>query len=757
MDRDRERSHLNWICANPHPVLTSRVVRGAPLPCETFSDPQAARKKLSGRPHAACEVMRGAALRCGWWGFGAVCWVWVFWGVWLGLFSVAAAAPGDDSFSTVVRADKASAGSLEARVFTKDGQAIPGLFGDAVRAVEAQAGVSRPQLGSGQLIVWGAAPSETRILWDGVELPALYHFGGLRTVLAKSTVDSLALQPAGYGSAYGRGLGGILLLSSSAIPQGIHGEVSADFLDASAQLSAAFSSRLRMAVSGRIGYVDRLIPLLSSAPLADFYPLPRYWDAQGRVVIKLRSLDDGQEQLSFRVLGSGDSRTRVQASPDAASAQTETWTRTFYRIAADYLRSQSGQKIEVTPWFGIDEESWRALFGGVLSQLSRRDIRYGLRAVISQRPLRSVSFVVGADVLGDVAAISREGTLTRPPREGDIAVFGQSPGREVSSDSWSVHQGSFAVFSQITWRYSRLQLVPGLRAVAYLSDVSRLLPRIGDTPPLGFRRIDFALEPRLQVRMQAASRLALHAAAGLYHQSADAADLSAVFGNPQLGPARAVHGAVSAELQVIEPLSIEFGSFVRALFDLWARSPDLTPPLGRSLADSGSGLSYGGQLVVRLSPLRNLSGSVSYSMGRALRRSAANAPWRLADFDQPHNLQVALRYVLFGFGIGARLRYASGLPRTEVTGAYFDARDDRFDPLFGPHNAIRLPDFFQIDAQIDRSFVLSTRLRLSVLLDVQNLTNYQNAEELAYRYDYRERAYLRGMPILANLGVQLTF
>ena len=85
--------------------------------------------------------------------------------------------------------------------------------------------------------------------------------------------------------------------------------------------------------------------------------------------------------------------------------------------------------------------------------------------------------------------------------------------------------------------------------------------------------------------------------------------------------------------------------------------------------------------------------------------------------------------LLFGFGIGARLRYASGLPRTEVTGAYFDARDDRFDPLFGPHNAIRLPDFFQIDAQIDRSFVLSARLRLSVLLDVQNPTNYQKMQK----------------------------
>ncbi len=34
------------------PLRTPHVSRGAPLPCETFSVPQAVRKKLSGRPHA---------------------------------------------------------------------------------------------------------------------------------------------------------------------------------------------------------------------------------------------------------------------------------------------------------------------------------------------------------------------------------------------------------------------------------------------------------------------------------------------------------------------------------------------------------------------------------------------------------------------------------------------------------------------------------------------------------------------------------
>ena len=281
-------------------------------------------------------------------------------------------------------------------------------------AVEAQAGGQQAADRIRTADCVGRFAVGNRILWDGVELPALYHFGGLRTVLAKSTVDSPALQPAGYGSAYGRGLGGILLCLLLRFRKEFMARYLPIFSTRVHSFRLPFHPGCGMAVSGRIGYVDRLIPLLSSAPLAGLLsaaallgctgaccrssPLARRWT--GTAVLS------GARIGGFANTGASQSGCRQR--------ETETWTRTFYRIAADYLRSQSGQKVEVTPWFGIDEDSWRALFGGVISQLSRRDIRYGLRAVISQRPLHQYVFVVGADVLGDVAAISREGTLTRP-------------------------------------------------------------------------------------------------------------------------------------------------------------------------------------------------------------------------------------------------------------------------------------------------------------------------------------------------------
>ena len=104
---------------------------------------------------------------------------------------------------------------------------------------------------------------------------------------------------------------------------------------------------------------------------------------------------------------------------------------------------------------------------------------------------------------------------------------------------------------------------------------------------------------------------------------------------------------------------------------------------------------------------------------------------------------------------GARFRATSGLPRTEVVGSTYDAKSDRYDPLFGPQNGLRIPAFFQLDAKIERSFALGAGVQLSAFLDVQNVTARQNAEEIVYSNDYRRRDTIRGLPTLAVVGVRL--
>ena len=82
--------------------------------------------------------------------------------------------------------------------------------------------------------------------------------------------------------------------------------------------------------------------------------------------------------------------------------------------------------------------------------------------------------------------------------------------------------------------------------------------------------------------------------------------------------------------------------------------------------------------------------------------------------------------------------------------------NDQYDPAFGAHNSIRIPAFYQLDARLERAFVFR-REKLNIFLDVQNATNRKNPEEIIYRYNYSQRAYITGFPTLAVLGARFEF
>jgi hypothetical protein len=170
----------------------------------------------------------------------------------------------------------------------------------------------------------------------------------------------------------------------------------------------------------------------------------------------------------------------------------------------------------------------------------------------------------------------------------------------------------------------------------------------------------------------------------------------------------------------------------------------------------GIGRSYGAQLLVRTAPWHGLSGWLSYTGGRSERRDHPTSSWRLFDYDQTHILTLVAEYAFRRWSFGTRLRWATGFPRTPVIGSYFDARDARYDPIFGAQNAIRIPDFVQLDLRLERAFVWS-HATLRLYLDVQNVTDRANAEEIVYSPDYAKRGNLTGLPILAVLGAKVQF
>jgi hypothetical protein len=539
-----------------------------------------------------------------------------------------------------------------------------------------------------------------------------------------------------------------------ALPRGTHGYVSADTLDGSALVSTELSDRARIAVSARQSWLDRVLAATSAPDVGDFFPIPRYRDGQVKATLDLRT----RETLDAVLLGATDDLTRTVPSQDPASTRSLGNHTVFWRAYVRYTNvSENGDAAIVTPFFGRDSSELLQRFGPTPARLDIDSTRYGVRASLRSKLGSMISLTTGVDTLGSDSDLSREGSLTLPPREGDVAVFGQPPGDEYAADTWHTNIVDVAPHAYADVKLGPVTVTPGVRFDAFLIEGSRKTPRVGQTPSIGFSRLETAVAPRLAARWEVTPRLSLNAAYGTYHQAPEPEDLSPVFGTPDLALSRATHVSAGESLRITQTLSADVVAFQKTMKDLVVRSRLTNPLLARALTQNGEGRSYGVQLLLRQELWEGFFGWVSYAISRSERRFEGDDTWRAFDFDQPHVLSVVASQEIGRWGFGARFRYASGNPRTPVIGSSYDARSDRYDPVFGPQSSLRIPAFWQLDVRIERSFALGEVARLLLFADIQNVTNRENAEEIVYSASFRQRSTITSLPTIAIVGGRLEF
>src|SRR5262249_38901795 len=134
---------------------------------------------------------------------------------------------------------------------------------------------------------------------------------------------------------------------------------------------------------------------------------------------------------------------------------------------------------------------------------------YGARATLRTRLHPKVTLVTGIDALGTASDLEREGSLTLPAREGDIAVFGQPPGDQYNQDSWSTNILDVGPHAYADIRLGDFTITPGIRFDGFLIEGSRRTPRVGQTPEIGFTRLESAIEPRGSARWDVTKGFAL--------------------------------------------------------------------------------------------------------------------------------------------------------------------------------------------------------------------------------------------------------
>lgn len=638
----------------------------------------------------------------------------------------------------------------ETKVDAKTARAVPG-GGDAGKIVQSMPAVARPPAGSAEIVVWGAAPRDTRVFVDGVPVPALYHLGGYRSAVGNDLVGEIKLTPAAFGPDRGRAIGGVIDLaiddpSSDRIPTW---RAQADVLDG-ALAGKARIGPITIAAAVRQSWLDHAIGAVADPQeLAPNAPLPRWSDAQLVARGKLAE----RVTLTGWVLGSLDSLERTLASDDPATEVRESVDQRWVRGQLGLRRDRSDGYDAASVWFGRERARDAYAFGMTPASHTSDAWVGGARGVQQSRLSDHLTLTLGGDLDAERARQIRTGSLTIPAREGDLHIFGQPPGDDVAADRWTATTLDLAGHAALDVRAGRLTATLGARVDGWLLDASRLTPRVGTTPGIGTQQILMTQDPRGSVQLRLTDAALLRVDGGRYHQARAASDASAVFGTPTLGLEDAWHVTAGGQWRRA-PFAIEAAGYARWLDDLVARDLAVTPPLAQALTQGGTGRVLGAQITARIVGWRGLTGWLAYSISKSTRKDAATQARRLFDHDQTHGLIAVAGWEHGPWTIGGRVRVSTGEPRTAVLGAFFDSRSGRFQPIRGEHNGVRLPTFFAADLRGERRIATATT-RAAIYLEVQNLTSRANAEELIYSADFQTQGYLTSLPLLAIAGVRI--
>lgn len=635
-----------------------------------------------------------------------------------------------------------------------DTQAIrnqPGAGNDVLRALQSLPGVARTPFGLGGLALRGTAPRDTKVYLDGIEIPLLYHFGGIASFLPTGAVDEVTLEPGGASVRYGRGLGGVAVVTSKT-GRGDRwragGEIS--LIHAAALAEGPGPLKGGWLIGVRRSYFDAI----EEAAQLDLTLAPRYADAQVR-------WESGDGRWMAILIGSDD-KLRLLRDPDdtggggidTSNVKSFDYTSRFARLGLRYRAVHGATSVTILPSIGADDVNARANHDDIDKGMHKTSVPISLRADLST-PLAGGTLSLGVD--GGYQRHSYDMINTPPPSpmdpSPDMVVH-----RELSR--WDADAGAWIEQSWFVAN-DRIEIRPGLRGDHFgLSD-------------------QWTLDPRIAIREELPHGLTLTQSLGRYHAPPLVTDFDPIFGDRVMFGSSATQVALGLKSIIGDDKEISGTVYYQDLQELPVDAISSATPtsanggtesggllgISRELVDTqfgsysyreaiGSGHAYGLELIARKNVGR-WTGWIAYTYGRSYRKNPAKDdrvhPYVL---DQPHSLTLIGSTALGKrWRVGGRVRYTTGNPYTPVAAAYMDGSGD-WVAVDGALLSRRLPDFFQLDVRVDRSWQGAWGT-WNLYLDIQNVINRANAEGVTYSGDYGKQSYTNGLPIFPSIGVEL--
>lgn len=639
---------------------------------------------------------------------------------------------------------------------------IPGTSGDALRSLQSLPGVARPPGLAGLLIIRGSAPQDTTTSVDGSFVPIIYHFGGLSSVLPTELLDRIDFYPGNFSVRYGQVQGGIVDVALREPDTDCYGDYGAktdekgcyhalgqfDLIDGRFILQGPIlgSKNWSFVAAGRRSWVDTWAKPALEAAGAGVTTAPVYYDYQ--LFANYRPSE--KQHFSSRFYGSDDALEIIindPASQDPGFGGNLTFGTRFWRFQNVY-RAELSREVELDSMISVGRDMVDFSLGQFLFDLDVYPL--ALRSEFGFKVADGVRINAGIDFLSawfDVVV-----RAPPPPRPGEPASgpFATQPAVETRNSDFGFRPGWYA---DLEWQATRrLRLVPGAR-VDYAQDSGH-----GDfSPRLTARYALIDEEDRVWSQPR---KTTLKGGVGFFHQPPTFQETDPVFGTPELLSNRAIHYSLGVEQDLSDQVVLSVEGFYKDLTRQVSRVPNESG--GFDYANQGTGHVVGMETLLKYNPDERFFGWIAYTLSRSVRKDGPDQPERLFEWDQTHNLIMLGSYRLGrGWEFGARFRLVSGGLSTPVARdpslpAIYAAEAGSYVPLQAKPFSERLPLFHQLDVRLDKGWQFRT-WRLGAYLDVQNVYNNAAVEDVGYNYNFSQRSYQTGLPIIPSIGVRGEF
>lgn len=608
--------------------------------------------------------------------------------------------PAPEPVEVEVRGQRRPPGVV--RVLRAEARAIPGTFGDPLRAIEAQPGVVPIMSGLPSFFVRGAPPGNVGFFIDGVDVPLIYHAFFGPSVIHPGLIESVELHMGAAPVEFGRYAGPIISTELSPLQRRFGGEASVRTIDAGALVEAPFGgcdepetegcSRGSARVGGRYAYAGAVLSLLGDAQL-------KYWDYQGQGSYRLGKHDE----LGIFAFGAYD-YFRASDNPDQGGGEVE-----FHRVDLRWDHTETKSRLRIALTGGLDST------GGVEAITSVVTDRSARARVEYEREL-------GPDV---VLKTGIDGRVDDFGLETDPLLLNFQDYSALFPERTETVVGGYVSTNLEVAR--NIVVVPGIRADVYND---------GDTTAAG-------IDPRISAAFDLSRPVSVEISLGMMHQKPNfvpnvpAAQVSDLEGGLQ----EAIMWSSRVRYRFPDDISASATVYRNAIFNA-------LDPLGgqrnfsidRTVVDQRTTISSTGLELQLMRPLtRKLGGFLAYTLSRTIRTQDRTKS--ISGFDRPHVVQAALGYD-FGAGItaGTRAVFYSGVPELNFEGT--------------PHfvEGRRGPPYFRADVRGEKRWRFGERAWLAVVAEVLNATSTSEVVRLDCGTRCVERR--AGPVILPSLGIE---